>query len=252
MSASAGEWTPPEDPDVDAIRDESEADAKAGRYELALAKHVWWHENVNKYQPSMSAVRLSFGLGEWHRLADVYPPALAKLKEVRDHVGDRIKSNVEKNVSFEDFQEFAAINRELEENEKTVAMFKFVDQENPGGARTAFHVSQPALIEAKEYVLCGKYLEPEKYSDILLKRFGVENQIKTNPMYDDMMRASLDRSFINDAATLVALLAINDRKSEAEAAIAKFKTVVSDAKFHKDLAAALDNACAGNCQLPNH
>lgn len=49
MAASANDWTPPENPDVDAIRDEAEADAKAGRYEAALAKRVWWHENVNKY-----------------------------------------------------------------------------------------------------------------------------------------------------------------------------------------------------------
>ena len=84
INASAKECTPPVNPDVKAIRDEAKADANAGRYESALQKYVWWHENVNKYQPSMSAVRLSFGLSDWYQLGEVYPPALAKLKETRE------------------------------------------------------------------------------------------------------------------------------------------------------------------------
>jgi hypothetical protein len=244
MTASANDWMPPANPDVDAIRDEAEADAKAGRYELALAKHVWWHENVNKYKPSMSGVRLSFALGDWHRLGEVYPPALAKLKETRDRLADSIMSEVDKKVSFEDFHEFTAINRELEETEKTVQLFKFVVEKNPEAADRVFGVSEKALIKAKEYALCGKYLDPERSVDTDLMVFNFKEP-RIKPEHADLVRKSRDRRFINEAATLVALLVINDRKDEAQKAVEKYKTVKADAEFHQQLATALDSALEG-------
>jgi len=41
-------WTPPENPNPQQILSEAQSDAKAGRYEDALAKHVWFHENALK------------------------------------------------------------------------------------------------------------------------------------------------------------------------------------------------------------
>ena len=38
-------WTPSEHPDADAILHEAVSDARAGRYAVALAKHIWFHEN---------------------------------------------------------------------------------------------------------------------------------------------------------------------------------------------------------------
>lgn len=245
MTASANDWTPPENPDVDAIRDEAEADAKAGRYELALAKHVWWHENVNKYQPSMSAVRLSFGLGDWHRLGEVYPPALTELKDLRDRLANRIKSEVDKEVSFDDFHEFAAINRELEETERTVDLFKVVVERNPKAAERMFGVSERALIKAKEYTLCGKYLRPDESVSRALEIFNLEAGMNVDAKYANRMKKSRDDRFVNNSATLVALLVINDRKDEAQKAVEKYKTVKADAEFHKQLATALESAMTG-------
>lgn len=252
INASAKEWTPPKNPDVKAIRDEAKADANAGRYESALQKYLWWYENVNKYQPSMSAVRLSFGLSDWYQLGEVYPPALAKLKETRDRAAERIKSKIATRVSFDDFQEFAAINRELGENDKTVEMFKLVDEKNPEEAGLVFGVSKPALIKAKEYKLCGKYLRPERSVDNTLRLFKLDSQMTIDAKFADavdLLKDSRNRRFIEDAATVVALLVINDRKEEAENAIVRLKTVEADADFHKKLATALNEALKG--KLPN-
>ncbi len=249
MTVSADEWLPPEKPDVQAILNEAQDDARAGKYDLALAKHLWFHENALKHQPSMSGVRLSFALGYWHELGEHYPPALEKLKQVREETKKRVTADNAKYASFEVFHDLAALNNELDEEADTVEMFKFVEQHNPKAARRIFGVSEPALIKAKEYALCGKYLEPEQSTILILKLFNLDSNRKVDPRFAEhavMINESRNRQFIEDAATLVALLVINDRKDEAEKAVAKLKTVESDADFHEKLASALDEAFAGD------
>lgn len=248
MNASANEWTPPENPDLQEILNEAQADARRGKYELALAKHVWFHENALKYSPAMTGVRLSFALGYWHELGKVYPPALEKLKEIREETKKRIMADDGKHVSFEDFHDLASLNRELGEESETVKVFKFVDEKNPKAAERVFGISEPALIKAKEYVLCGKYLWPEVSVSRALDIFKLDTELKVEPQFAEVMKKSRDRRFIENGATLVALLVINDRKAEAEQTAAKLKTVEADADFHEKLAAALDKALAG--ELP--
>jgi hypothetical protein len=84
LSALFAEWAPPANPDPHKILDEAQDDARAGRYADALAKHVWFHENALKYEPSLAGVRLSFALGYWVAFGNSYPPALQKLKSIRD------------------------------------------------------------------------------------------------------------------------------------------------------------------------
>lgn len=246
----AADWVPPENPDIDAIREEAERDVKVGKYDEALAKYVWLHENVLKYEPSMSGVRLSFALGDWYRLGEKYPPALAKMEEVRDAVGKRITANVVKRISFEDYQEFAAINRELGEEEKTVEMFKFVDQRNSKAAVRVFGVSEPALIKAKEYALCGKYLEPDESIKRTTELFQLVRTRYKDSKRAEMLQDFQTKKFINDAGTLVAILVVNNRQDEAQEALIELKKVEGDAKFHAKLAAALEEALVGKVPDP--
>ena len=160
--AVAEEWTPPAKPDPQAILNEANDDARAKRYETALAKHVWFHENALKYDPSLSGVRLSFALSSWLRLAEDYPPALVKLKEIRDDARRRVAPKDNGKISFDDFMELRGINRELGEEEITAAAFRFLDANDPEAAERVFLVSQPALVKAKDYAVCGKYIESEE------------------------------------------------------------------------------------------
>jgi hypothetical protein len=121
-------WTPPANPDPQQILTEAQADARAGRYEVALAKHVWFHRNSLKIDPAFYGVRLSFALMYWKELAKVYPPAKAKLIELRDEAEKQVGSGRD---GLEAFVDFEAINTELGENEKTVALFKSLDKNKP-------------------------------------------------------------------------------------------------------------------------
>ena len=76
----AEDWTPPEKPDPEAILQEIREDVKNRRYEVALSKTLWFHENALALRPSLSGVRLSFALSYWLELGEVYPPALEEMK----------------------------------------------------------------------------------------------------------------------------------------------------------------------------
>ena len=250
LNAAASEWVPPEKPDVQAILDEAADDARQGKYEQALAKQVWFHENALKFDPAMSGVRLSFALGYWHDLGKVYPPALDKLREIREKTREKITADDGKNVSFEDFHDLVSLNRELGDELQTVEIFKWIEERNPKAAGRIYGVSEDELIGAKEYAICGKYLEPEKSVSRTLHLYDIKGKMKINPKYADMIKASRNNNFIDDAATLVALLVLNDRKLEAEKAITKFKTVEGNADFHEKLASALDKALKGELPEP--
>src|SRR5687767_1724267 len=91
LSAGAqADWNPGTNPDPRRILYEAREDAAAGRYEDVLAKHVWFHGNALKYTPGLDGVRLSFALADWNRLGAAYPPALGKLRRMRDDLRDDI------------------------------------------------------------------------------------------------------------------------------------------------------------------
>lgn len=182
-------------------------------------------------------------------LCDAYPPALDKLKQVRDQTKARILANTSDKGSFDDLSSLAAINKKLGEEADTVATFKLVDKQNPRMAKSFYIAADDSLIKEKEYALCSKYLSPERSVDTDLMVFNFEEP-KVKPEHVALARKSRDERFINKAATLVALLVINDRKEEALKAVEKYKTVKADAEFHNRLATTLDSALAGN--LPEH
>ena len=58
------------------------------------------------------------------------------------------------------------------------------------------------------------------------------------------------KNFVNDAATLVALLVVNDREAEAETVVHEVKKETGDAAFHAKLAAELEKAMKGTVPKP--
>lgn len=62
--------------------------ARAGEYEEAAERYLWFHNHVLEHEPAMNGVRLSSALMSWKELGDVYPPALASIKKVRNEKTD--------------------------------------------------------------------------------------------------------------------------------------------------------------------
>ncbi len=116
----ASDWTPPDNPDPQSILNEAQSDARAKRYEIALAKHVWFHENALKINQAMSGVRLSFALSYWKGLGQEHPPALEKLRQIRDELAAKANDGMDIGSGFHDL---ASINKTLDEDSKSSCPF---------------------------------------------------------------------------------------------------------------------------------
>lgn len=242
MGAGRAEaWAPPATPDPSTILHEAEADAAAGRYETALAKHLWFHRNALRYESGLSGVRLSFALASWTELADKYPPALAALKAERDRALADFRRAL--GNGFDPFFDFASINERLSEEGKTVAEFKAVDAENPKRAEWVFDVAMPALIKAKEYELAGKYIDPAAQWERALSLYRLNMGLsRTQPDLDEFAK----KSFTNSTATLIGLLVVTGREREAMRIADEAREQLADAGFQ----AAIDKALRGEVPEP--
>ena len=230
------DWTPPKNPNPDVILNEAQADTRAGRYETALQKHVWFHENALSIEPALYGVRLSFALSYWLELAKQYPPALAKLKETRD----KAKASVlaEKNVR-ESFHDLQSINEHLEEHIKTRTLFQLLDKKNPKIAKRVFDLAQPSLIKGQAYTLAGKYISPKTDFARMKEGYRQDKDLAKDPEFGAEHLEFANKQFTNDTTTLVALLTVNNRKKEAEEIAKLARAEWTDKSFHSAIEKAL-------------
>jgi len=122
------------------------------KYDEALTRLVWFWDHILEHQPAMYGVRLSFCLGIWKDLGEAYPPALLKLKQIRD--------NAEEKAAHGDtnaFAEASSINETLGESKRMIAFFKKLDQTQPQLAKKMWFSIDRTLIENGEYALVLKY-----------------------------------------------------------------------------------------------
>jgi len=235
-AAGQAPWSPGENPRPSAILDEARADATSGRFAEALAKHVWFFENALKYAPAMYGVRLSFALSDWRTLSDSYPPALEKLKAERDEAAAKVRESKDSRHSFHDF---TSINRVLAEDAKTVELFLWLDANNSATAAVVYDLAQPSLVRAREYRVCGKYLDPDRSLERMVCHYTEIKQIKDDPESRKHMSDFADESLSNGVGTLVALLVVNGRTAEANRVVGGAMKARDDPAFRAQLEKAL-------------
>ncbi len=240
----SADWIPPENPEPIEILHEAAGDTIAGRYSNALAKHIWFHENALRLRPSLSGVRRSFALGYWHRLAAEYPPAMDALRKARDTAESQF---LQQGFGFSAFHDLASLNRELDERGRTVEAFKVADRADPNAASLNFHVALPSLVVQQEYALCGRYLAPEKQLELAIEIFKLQRKFESERAGSEPQPPDTSRTFfVQEVATLVALLVKNNRLDEARSICNQAQAELNDEEFKDDLTSALD----GNVPKP--
>src|SRR5688572_28631028 len=120
MRFSPATGTQPDDVFREAVKD-----SVAGRYELALEKHLWFHHNALRLCPSLSGVRRSYALSAWKDLADKYLPAMKALRKTRDDARNGARTQKGR-AAQQQYADFEAINEYLDEEPKTVRFFKWL------------------------------------------------------------------------------------------------------------------------------
>ena len=154
-------WTPPKNPDPSKILEEAMADRSSGDFQQALAKHLWYHQNVLRIQPNQKDARVSCALNQWRELGEKYPSALDKMREIRDAVELKIRDKNRVRVKLQDFSDFKALNCALQEQHLTAKLFLWVDKVDAEDAQRIYLDAEEALVKQGEYGVCGKYVDPK-------------------------------------------------------------------------------------------
>lgn len=214
---SASAWTPPADPNPEAILKEARADARDGRLADAAAKHRWYHENVLGLLPSHSGVRLSFALTDWAAVARRYPPALADLRAVRDRAMASVRAGDWR--APQAFGELLRLNEVLDEPALTVEAFSLFAPRHPVEAGVWLSEALPALVAARAYPLASAALDSEQQFQRLSSLFATLTKAPNAQLPAPALaqaRQSALQYIERRGALLVLTLVNNERRPEAE------------------------------------
>jgi hypothetical protein len=186
--------------------DEARTLARQGKYEEALEKHIWFHVNALKHQPSMRGVRLSYALADWVELGHKYPKAKEALVSIRD---DDIKALGEGRGPSDLFQDVAAINHYLKEEPKTVELFKTLHENHPGLAERCYAFAEKDLAARREYAICSVYI-PDA-----IRRFDRIRERRERNL-ELAIKDYAERSFVEETCRLIEILVGAGREQDAE------------------------------------
>lgn len=229
-------WTPPDTPDPREILNSAEADTRAGAHADALTKFLWFHHNALRYRPSLGGVRLSFALGYWLRLAEVYPPARAAFVRTRDETEAAFAAE----PSLARFLDLAALNRELGDGLRTADAFAAVARRDRSMAESLYRVAEPFLVATGRYAECNPFLDAPNRLRLARENYQMMNQHEQARPPSDHPPPKLARTFfVHDVGTLFGLLALNHRSNEAAQVREEALAVVDDEEFREVLAAAM-------------
>jgi hypothetical protein len=231
-------WTPPEIPIPIMILREVAVDREAKRYEVALAKCVWYHNYAMENRDRKTSVSPTMVIPLWHDLAIEYEPAMDLLIQTRDELRDKALEADHHQV-FRPLHSYYVICRKMKEESKTQSLFHEIEQQgDQKKSKFAFNAARRALMSLEDYETLGRYIDPEedldRLSDLLRisRRFAKERGDQFGTL--DLT----ERRIIDDTAFLVTTLVKNDRLEEAKQLVERAKKEWDDAKYH----AALDKA----------
>ena len=200
------------EPDPSKVLEEAQEQTRQGKYEEALQKHLWYHENAVKLDPAQTGVRLSFALSYWIELGAKYPKAKEALVGIRDRDTKAIR---EGNGSFELFHDVSSINRELKEEVKTVALFKTIDDKYPDLAKRCYQIVEKVLASQREYKLCIRYIgDPVARFGRIQERRAMN--LKLAKELDEHLKEYAEKTFVEETCRLIDILIAADRKTDAE------------------------------------
>ena len=221
-------------PAEDAARqalDDAERFARQGKYEEALQKHVWFHDNALTSGPGYYGVRLSFALSDWADLGKKYPHALSVLRDIRNQKTSRL---LDGEADHHLFHDVASINKYLKETKDTVELFNKLDSRDSNFAGKVYDLADEALIEAKEFRLARKYLgDPQKRLATAIKTYQRGLDYSKKSIDESAARQAHERIFTDEIVRIITVLReTGDRPRAEQIQTEALKTL--DAKEIKD------------------
>jgi|CXWL01.1.fsa_nt_gi hypothetical protein len=192
--------------------DDTRKMAQEGKYQEALDRYLWFHDNILEQDTGMAGVRLSFALSYWKELGEVYPPAMDALIDKRDAKTHKIKTT---GTSKDLFADVAAINRTLKENSKTIQLFEIVSQKYPLLAKDACRYALNDLLDSRRYDLIQKNI-----GNIIdhYKRIEATHRKSFKEIANEKsLKSYMEKRFVENVIELIEYcLAVDDLHSASE------------------------------------
>ena len=195
-----------------------------GKYKEALERDIWFHDHALEHSKGMAGVRLSFALGDWKSLADIYPPAMVALKDTRDK---KTRLLINHQGSPDLFKDVAAINRTLGENAKTITLFELLAKNNPDVGHQYWPAVKEQLFAAKRYDIIRNYIgnpvkefdETKKHYYLMTemnKKFAAQNPRASADATDRLTQVVADNFVKHSVALIQYTIAVNDMNDARE------------------------------------
>lgn len=158
--------------------------ARRGKYEDALQKYIWYHNNALKYDSTQSEKRLSLALSYWAELAQRYPRAKKELLKTRD---TKIKLLMDGGGDSMMVMEVIAINKNLRENSLNLVFFRQLSAQRPDLAGESWNSIKEIAIRYKDRALLKKYLNNPyaEFGEIKKNYYQLQAEDEKNPIFKD-------------------------------------------------------------------
>jgi hypothetical protein len=128
----------------------------AGDFEPALRDYIWLF-NATAAGTDDAALRLSYILGAWAKLAEEYLPARQALVQARDDASERLLAGGDAAL----FTDIRAINDKLGDLQNTYRLFLRLPDDL---ARQCAHAALPSLMACGDYALARRFLaDPQRH-----------------------------------------------------------------------------------------
>lgn len=156
--------------------------------------------------------RSSYLLAAWRELGEHYSPALVALIDHQQRLLEKAGSD---DFETSDFSDLYSINRVLEENEKTLAVFLQAHQNQPKRAKSFYFYTGTLLIDAGEYEVYLHYNQDPIYAleNARNHREHILSNIRQGKFQPDH-REGADRRFETTLESLIGALSFTERKEE--------------------------------------
>ena len=193
-------WSPPvadgAKPEPSMILNAAQQLTAAGEYEEALKRFIWYFDHALEYDSGQTGVRLSFALSYWSDLAAKYPKAKRALIRFRDR---DLQLFEEGNGDFQKFMELDALNKYLNNQDNTVALFMELRTNNAALASQCFPLIEETLVQKGQYGLCREVIgDPEAAFDRLRLSYERNKQMETqNAQRQKEQNARLEATYAN-------------------------------------------------------
>jgi thiol-disulfide isomerase/thioredoxin len=213
----------------------ADALAQKGRTEDALSEYLWCFDHGHEHRQSFAGVRVSFLLREIVQLGRTHPAALDELRKRRDAARKVLEGGRD---DFSKALDFASINQNLGEPEKTLALYDAIKDAKSVSPRTRQYLASQSL---------DQLLQARRYKDALdgadtlvaIQEMTIAHHLKGKfALKDENVRTGVKRMVIADGAKLYEAMIGAGDQARAAACAKRLIDVDRDAAYPALIAAA--------------